>query len=486
MRKVIEPQMKFGESDIGAIKFDPRSRDEIPKLLQGLQYIYCTPQLKEEVFAILAEIVPPNIDPNNGRPGMEMWKILVLGALRLICDWDYDKLKEIADNHRTLRQMLGHGFDDDDKTYPIQTLKDNVSLLTPEILDRINQVVVKAGHKLLGKRKGQELHGRCDSFVVKTNVHFPTDISLLFDAMRKVITLTTRVCLREGIAGWRQSGHLIRKIRRLFNAIRKLKRSTSRGETKRAGREREIKKAYRRYLSEAESMLKRVQKELKVLRDKGIDNDKTLRMIEYYMAHAEHQIDQIWRRAIRGETIPHMSKIFSIFEPHTKWIVKGKAGVPQELGLNVGIIKDQDGFILHHLVMENIIDIDAAVPLTAGAKGRFPALDGCSYDRGFYSPDNLIDLQKIIDKVALPKKGRLSAVDREREESAWFIRARRQHPAVESAINALDNHGLDRCPDHGIDGFRRYVGLAILARNIQVVGHILQQKALKRLRRMAA
>lgn len=494
MRKVIEPQMKFGESDIRAITFDPRSRDEIPKLLRGLQYIYCTPQLHEEVFSILEEIVPPHTDPHNGRPGMEMWKILVLGSLRLICNWDYDKLKEIADNHRTLRQMLGHGFDDDDKTYPIQTLKDNVSLLTPEILDRINQIVVKAGHKLLGKKKEQELHGHCDSFVVKTNIHFPTDISLLLDAMRKVITLTARICLQEEVAGWRQSGYLVRKIRRLFNTIRNLKRSTSKNERVKAEREKEIKKAYRKYLLEAESLLERAQKDLIVIRDNGftsftiksINNDKTLRLIEYYMAHAEHQIDQIWRREIRGETIPHKAKIFSIFEPHTKWIVKGKAGVPQELGLNVGIIKDQHGFILYHRVMENVFDVDVAVPLTAGAKDRFSALAGCSYDRGFYSPDNLINLQKIIDKVALPKKGRLSVVDREREYSSWFIHARRQHPAVESAINALENHGLDRCPDHGIDGFERYVGLAILARNLQLVGDILQRKHRKRLRRMAA
>ena len=153
MRKVIEPQMKLGEVDISTIEFDLRSRDEIPKLLMGLQYIYCTPEVREQVFKILEEIVPKEIDSKNGRPGMTLWKILVLGTLRLNCNWDYDKLKEIVDNYSTLRKMLGHSSYDDDYRYPLQTLKDNVHLLTPEILEKINEVVVDAGHKLVKKKR---------------------------------------------------------------------------------------------------------------------------------------------------------------------------------------------------------------------------------------------------------------------------------------------------------------------------------------------
>lgn len=140
--------MKFGEVDIATIEFNLRSRDEIPKLLMGLQHIYCTPELREEAFKILEGVVSKDIDSKNGRPGMELWKILVLGTLRLNCNSDYDKLQKIANNHLTLRQMLGHGFFDIKTKYALQTLKDNVSLLTPEVLDTINKVVVKAGHNL--------------------------------------------------------------------------------------------------------------------------------------------------------------------------------------------------------------------------------------------------------------------------------------------------------------------------------------------------
>lgn len=154
MRKVIEEQMKFGQVDISEIKFDPRERDEIPKLLIGLQYIYCTPHIRDQVFSILEGIVPKGVDRNNGRRGMDLWKILVMGTIRLNCNWDYDKLMNIVNEHKTIRLMLGHGMGDEDYRYPLQTLKDNVSLLTVGALDKINQVVVKEGHNL--KKKGMK------------------------------------------------------------------------------------------------------------------------------------------------------------------------------------------------------------------------------------------------------------------------------------------------------------------------------------------
>ena len=117
-------------------------------------------------------------------------------------------------------------------------------------------------------------------------------------------------------------------------------------------------------------------------------------------------------------------------------------------------------------------------------KERFGNLSSCSFDKGFYSPYNQEDLSKILDRVILPRKGKLSAINKEIENSEEFKEARRKHSAVESSINALENHGLDRCLDHGIEGFKRYVALSVLARNIQIIGHIHQQKQLKRLQRL--
>lgn len=153
MRKIREEQMQLGRVNIADIRFDPKSRDEIPQLLKGLQYIYCTPEIQKQVFETLKTIVPAEKDINNGRPGMELWRILVLGTIRLNCNWDYDKLKDIADNHKTIRLMMGIGIYEDDITFHLQTIKDNVRLLTPEILDKINRIVVESGHSLVKKKR---------------------------------------------------------------------------------------------------------------------------------------------------------------------------------------------------------------------------------------------------------------------------------------------------------------------------------------------
>lgn len=329
------------------------------------------------------------------------------------------------------------------------------------------------------------LKARCDSFVVETNVHYPTDINLLLDAISKVINLVSSSCLNSGVKGWRQHRHWLRKVKRLYNNSRKLKRSTSKKPEKKAIREEKIKEAYQSYLLVVESLLERARNDIDIVIEKGVVKKKNIEEIQYFMSQAHILIDQIQRRVLQGEVILHEAKIFSLFEPHTEWISKGKAGVPQELGLKVCVVEDQYGFILHHRVMQKEQDVDIAVIMAKTAKQKFPSLSSCSFDKGFHSPDNRTNLSKVLDQVILPKKGKLSAQEREIEHSETFRVARHQHSAVESAINALENHGLDRCPDHGIDGFERYVALAVVASNLHKLGNILMKKKKKRLKKAA-
>ena len=160
MRSVIDAQMMFGSIDISTIEFNPKSRDDIPQLLRGLQFIFLNLELRKRVFALLEEVRPLSVKGNGkasaktGRPGMHQWRILVLGTLRLGLNENYDRILELANEHVTLRQMLGHGDAWADKTrYHLQTLKDNLTLFTPEILDKINLEVVAAGHQLLKKKR---------------------------------------------------------------------------------------------------------------------------------------------------------------------------------------------------------------------------------------------------------------------------------------------------------------------------------------------
>ena len=245
--------------------------------------------------------------------------------------------------------------------------------------------------------------------MVETNVHFPTDINLLYDAVRKAIERCAARSEEHGLSGWRQGAY-------------------------------------------------------------------HLRQFDAYLKHAERQIDQIRRRVLQGKSIPHAEKVFSIFQPHTEWISKGKAGMPVELGLRVCVIEDQHRFILHHPVMEKTTDDQVAVPITKQTQERFASLAAVSFDKGFHSQANQAELQAHLKQVVLAKKGRLSQADQARESAPEFMRLRRQHSAVESAINALEAHGLDCCPDHGIDGFKRYVALAVVARNIQRLGAVLREQ----------
>lgn len=114
--------------------------------------------------------------------------------------------------------------------------------------------------------------------------------------------------------------------------------------------------------------------------------------------------------------------------------------------------------------MQQQTDDQVAVPIAKGAKQSFPMLSQVSYDKGFWSPANLEELDGFLDRTILPKKGRLSAEDKQREHHLEFIRAKRKHSAVESDINALEANGLDKCPDKGIDAFKRYVALAVVKR----------------------
>jgi hypothetical protein len=147
-----------------------------------------------------------------------------------------------------------------------------------------------------------------------------------------------------------------------------------------------------------------------------------------------------------------------------------------ELGVKVCIVEDSQRFILHHQVMERQTDDRVAVGIVQATRRLFPSLNEVSFDKGFHSVANRKALEAELDLVAMGKKGRLSAADKEREAEASFVKARRQHAAVESAINGLEHGGLDSCPDHGIQGFKRYVALAVLARNVQRLGGVVRER----------
>ena len=304
--------------------------------------------------------------------------------------------------------------------------------------------------------------------------------------MRKSIELLAQVSRHQGKTEWRQYKFNIKQIKKQYRRAQQSKRNHS----KEASQERKKQQvAHAAYLDLCKAYLQRVQRTRDTLIRQStlsLFDIALLDEVETYVQHAIRQINQTDRRILNEEKIPHAEKVFSIFEPHTEWICKGKAGVPVELGLRLCVMEDQHQFILYHHVMAKQVDVALSVLMVKETKQRFPELISSSYDRGFYSKTNREELQAILTDVALPKRGRLSAKDKVIQAGDNFRRAKNKHSAIESAINALEVHGLDRCPDHGINGFKRYVGLAIAARNVQRIGTLIlkREKRLLALRRI--
>ena len=203
MRQTRKSQLALGEARIEDIKLDHKSRDDIPAVLLGLQHLYSHEETREKLFSRLEEHILPGTNRNVGRPGMELWRILVMGVLKQGLGCDFDRVHELVNQHRTVREFLGHGAFSQDDTYELQTIIDNVYLLTPELLSEIGRLVVESGHAVARKKPGEPLRVRCDSFVVETDVHYPTDVNLLWDAMRCLLRELGHAARKHNVGGGR-------------------------------------------------------------------------------------------------------------------------------------------------------------------------------------------------------------------------------------------------------------------------------------------
>ena len=473
MRKVIDEQSWLGSVDIGAIELDPKSRDDIPAILIGLQAIWNDEAAREELFRLLDAHILPDRRRDTGRPGMQLWRILVIGVLKQGLNCDYDHLREMVNRHADVQAFLGHDAWFDPCRYEHQNIKDNVEHMTPELLREVNRLVVETGHKVAGKKPGAALVGRCDSFVVETDVRYPTDMGLLWDSVRCLVREASRACERCGVAGWRQHAHHLKTAKALYNRVSTAARWDSRPEDVLA------------FLVKSLKLARKAKGSLEALRAAGCRRPVLLK-IRGLIGHAADFALQVARRVLEGKAIPQAEKLFSIFEEHTRWIAKGKAGKPVELGVPVCIVEDGSGFVLGHEIMWTGGDTHVAVPLLERCRKAFPDLRACSFDRGFHSPENRRRLDAMLDVNALPKKGRLSAADREREADPDFADARRRHPGVESAINGLEHRGLGRVRLRGRDRFELAVGLSVIAANIHRIGRILRDRELLERRKRAA
>ncbi len=479
MRQRFEQQMNLRTVAIADVKFPLKSRDELPPVLMALQYIFITPSLNEKVFELLEKKICAG-KKKTGRKGMDLWHILVLAVVRNACDTNWDKLELWSNYDELIRRVMGvhaTAFIEDEKVaFTYQSIIDNVSLVDEALLKEINLLVVDAGHQLVKKKEDEAFKLKTDSYALETNVHFPTDLNLLWDSLRKCLDMIEKLQDITSLKGWR-------KIKNIRKMLKSLFRATSQKVFK--GKDELQKKNYvKQYLHQAKILEARAEELIKHPPLKiGCEEQivAIIEMLRKYKGFVTKFTDQIDRRLLNGEVIPAEEKIFSIFEEHTEWLTKGKLNKKVELGHLLLITTDQYQFIVDYKVMENQRDASQVSGLCERIKRNFAGkrIYSHSFDKGFFSKDNQATLRHAaIEQVILPKKGRHNKEDKERESNPMFKKLRNAHSAVESNINMLEHHGLNRCMDKGLRGFKRCVGLSVLAYNLHILGNALKAQQL--------
>ena len=479
MRQPFNPQPGLNVIPIEKIVLPTKSRDELPPILAGLQWIWTHPTLKQEIFGLLEQKVIVG-KKATGRPGMELWQILVLGVVRLGLDTNWDRLEHLANYDTLLRQMLGVAetpWGTEAKLFNHQTLRDNVALVDEALLQQINALVAARGREVFRKKDGapgEALAVKVDTYVLETDVHFPTDLNLLWDAGRKCVELIEKYRDQFGyeLPHWRKAKDWRRRLKTLERITSKAVFGGG------ANKEARVRQAVREYLEVGRELSAKVSASLLGLCEQALEGQHW-EGLAYFHGMLDKHLDLVERRLVREEKIPAAEKIFSLFEPHTEWIAKGKARPAVELGHRLLVATDQ-----HHLIQDYDVplgqaDVDQSVAVADRLLGRYGegSLASLSFDKGFTRAEDRALLSLYIPEVVMPKRGKKTAEETARESEKKFVALRRAHSAVESDINALEHHGLNRCLDVGLDGYLRYVGFGVLAFNLHQIGReLLEQK----------
>jgi hypothetical protein len=470
MRKTFSTQQRFDCQTVLKVQLNLNCRDEIVPILRALQHIYSQPKVLEEILDLIAQDVNHGSRSDRGRQGLDYWQILVLAAVRLGCNLDYDKLQDLAEQHRALRQIMGIGDWDEGTDFNWRRIRDNVCLIQPTTIEKISHLIVGEGHRL---NPDAAKKVRADSFVVETNIHYPTESSLIFDGVRKVIELCVLLSSELGASGWRQHEHLLNKVKQTARQIGRIASGKGPNYKKR------LKKPYRKLLDRAQKVLCRAKKLCETAEQESAFNIRAMghiAEIKLFIERTEQVCNTARRRVLQGERVGNEEKLFSIFEPHTQLYKRGKAGQPIQFGRLVLIYEDAAGFLTHHHVMpRDAQDRGVLVEQTRILQDRLCGqIEEASFDRGFHSPENQQRLAQIIPHPCLPKPGSKQSARQQAEATVKFHTARRRHPGVESAIGALQSgNGLKRCRDKTELGFERYVALGLLGRNLHTLGKLL-------------
>jgi transposase, IS5 family len=412
--------------------------------------------------------------PRKGRRGLTARQVLRSLVLMRVKNWDYRELRERIADGLTLRQFTDFYCDPVPKH---DAFNRGFNRLTPQTLKAVNDLVVQAAVGL-GLEDGARL--RVDTTVVETDIHHPTDNTLLWDVVRVVTRVVGRLAKAlkmrriKGFHNRRRSAH-----RRMYEIQRMTTRQRQERQTT----------IYRALIGIAEDVVATAKTALErtaTMRGENLSAAMAIDAIRDEIAHycglGMRVIDQARRRVLRGEQVPNAEKIYSIFEPHTDLIKRGKVRTPMEFGHKVFLAESAKGLITQYEVLKgNPTDEVHVAPSLRRHRQAFrcaPELYGA--DRGFFSEQNVTAcVQGAVKTVCIPQRGGSKTPQRQAyERSAAFKQGQCFRAGIEGRISVLmRGRGMKRCRAEGAERFALFVGAAVLANNLMIVAALLIKRS---------
>jgi transposase, IS5 family len=408
----------------------------------------------------------------TGRSSTPVEVIVRMLAVKHLYNLSYEQTEQQVRDSLVLRHFCRVYFEQvpDDTT-----LLRWANQLQPATLAAFNARLVQLAQQLR-ITQGRKL--RTDGTVVETNVAYPSDSKLLADGVRVLGRTLKRMRsalgarARDAAALWRDRTRTARQVaRRIQQAARR------RGEAAIT----EMQQSYRQLVSVTDATVTQVKQVLARFQSESTPSlQRHCQTLLTYLPRVEQALQQTMRRVFDHESVPASEKIVSLFEPHTGIIRRQKAGKETEFGRKVWLDEVEGGIVSHWSILDgNPSEETQWQP----ALDRHRCLFGkpprqASGDRGLYSPTNEAYAQaQGVKRIILPKRGRKSDARRHHEAQPWFRRGRRFHSGVEGRISVLKRkHGLDRCRNHGEEGFHRWVGWGVIANNLTQIGRKLASR----------
>jgi IS5 family transposase len=421
----------------------------------------------EELYRLIREDLSQRYEKTTktGRNSTPVEVVLRMLAVKHLYKLSYEKTERQVKDSLALRWFCRVYFEavPDDTT-----LNKWANQVQAETLKAFNQRLVHLATELK-VTKGRKL--RTDGTVVESNIQSPRDSQLLVDRVRVLGRTLSRA---KEIVG-QQSEVVKETFRNRIRSARKLGRRISQQMGKRTEAAKQAgQQAYKTLIKTVQLTIEQASLVREALQEDLSEQAQRLQdTLETFIPRAQHGIDQATRRVLHGEPVPARDKIVSIFEPHTDIICRKKANKPVEYGHKVWLDEVEGGLVTDFRVLDGNPSDDTqwqpALEHHQQQFGRPP--DQASADRGVHSADNERLAKKLrVKRIVLPKPGYKSLQRKQHENLPWFKRGRRWHNGVEGRISVLKRkYGLDRCLNHGQDGFQRWVGWAVIANNCQII-----------------